>query len=199
MNEHAKERVSALIDGELDSSETEHEIDVVLRDPEMRRTWERYHLIGAALRGTLAESERRGATAQARPAGTDESVVSLPRAGRPRRFSMGPAQALALAASVAAVTVLGVYSFTAPEPAAVPAQPVATTTQRAPAMTEAVENRAVPNAMEPARSSPMRWSVAQPAVEARLNGYLVNHSEYLGNGMRGMLPYARIVAYDAGN
>jgi len=42
----------------------------------------------------------------------------------------------------------------------------------------------------------LQWD-AQPEVEARLNGYLVSHSEYLGNGMRGMLPYARIVGYDS--
>ena len=44
----------------------------------------------------------------------------------------------------------------------------------------------------------MTWNDAAPAVTNRLNGYLVTHNEYLSNGMRGMLPYARIVAYDDG-
>ena len=42
----------------------------------------------------------------------------------------------------------------------------------------------------------MMWADARPAVEARLNGYLLNHNEYLAEGVRGMLPYARVVGYD---
>jgi hypothetical protein len=43
----------------------------------------------------------------------------------------------------------------------------------------------------------MTWNDARPAVEARLNAYLLNHNEYLAGGVRGMLPYARVVGYDA--
>ena len=40
----------------------------------------------------------------------------------------------------------------------------------------------------------LRWDVGEPAIETRLNSYLVHHNEFLD---RGMLPYARIVSYDA--
>ncbi|MDH5593931.1 MAG: anti-anti-sigma factor, partial [Gammaproteobacteria bacterium] len=53
-----------------------------------------------------------------------------------------------------------------------------------------------PLSQEWVRVSGTRWDVKQPAVESRLNSYLVNHNEY-SNGMQGVLPYARIVGYDS--
>ena len=44
----------------------------------------------------------------------------------------------------------------------------------------------------------MRWTVDRPDVEQRLNAYLVNHNGHTGDGMGGVLPYARIVAYNGG-
>jgi hypothetical protein len=43
----------------------------------------------------------------------------------------------------------------------------------------------------------LQWNTTEPAVAKRLNGYLVNHSEYLDGPMRGLHPYARIVGYDS--
>jgi hypothetical protein len=42
-----------------------------------------------------------------------------------------------------------------------------------------------------------RWSATQPTIEARLNRYLVTYSESAGYGVSGMMPYARVVGYDA--
>lgn len=39
------------------------------------------------------------------------------------------------------------------------------------------------------------WEEQDASVQGRLRGYLVSHSEYSGRGMRGMHPYARVVAY----
>ena len=36
-----------------------------------------------------------------------------------------------------------------------------------------------------------------PDAEARLNAYLVSHNEYAGDGVRGVLPYVRIVGYQS--
>ena len=51
----------------------------------------------------------------------------------------------------------------------------------------------------PAGSAPSRlqWSDVAPDAEARLNAYLVNHHVYASDGMRGVLPYVRIVAYQS--
>jgi len=55
--------------------------------------------------------------------------------------------------------------------------------------------RGTPEALAATR---LTWNDARPGVEARLNGYLLTHNEYLAGGVRGMLPYARIVGYDPG-
>ena len=46
-------------------------------------------------------------------------------------------------------------------------------------------------------ASGVQWSDVAPRAEARLNVYLVNHNEYAGIGMRGVLPYVRIVGYQS--
>jgi hypothetical protein len=94
-----------------------------------------------------------------------------------RAGSLRPLAGLALAASVAVVAVLGVRSYV-PE-TGVGAGAVA---QRDPAPTVTLAS-----AREPA--SPF---------DPRLSRYLVNHSERAGHNMHGVLPYARIVAHDAG-
>jgi negative regulator of sigma E activity len=47
----------------------------------------------------------------------------------------------------------------------------------------------------PAENRSDRWDVRNHALEQRLKGYLVEHSEYVGRGMHGMHPYARVVSY----
>lgn len=48
----SKERISALMDNELPS---EQSMKALLKDPSLSATWERYHLIGDALRDELPE------------------------------------------------------------------------------------------------------------------------------------------------
>jgi len=44
-----------------------------------------------------------------------------------------------------------------------------------------------------------RWkNLSEPVAESRLNGYLVEHSEYAApSAIRGVLPYATFVSFDA--
>ena len=42
-----------------------------------------------------------------------------------------------------------------------------------------------------------RWNRIEPAVEQRMNRYLVNHNEYAASrSMPGVMPYVRIVGYE---
>ena len=42
-----------------------------------------------------------------------------------------------------------------------------------------------------------RWDLGKPAVQSKLNGYLVNHRNRAPSAnMQGMIPYASFVAYD---
>jgi sigma-E factor negative regulatory protein RseA len=105
------ERVSSLMDGELDPSELEnlcHE----LRDPVHASTWTCYHVIGDALRGS--ENLSTGFSARFAERLSAEPTILAPQRERPRPLAI----AWAAAATVAAVGVVGWVSFqTMPETA----------------------------------------------------------------------------------
>ena len=99
-----KERISELMDGELDDRAAGEAIDSLAKDREAAQAWRTYHLIGDAMR------EREVRASPARP---------VTRAPRPRQ-----GWALALAASLAAVAFVGWLAF-APQPQVAPAPVVA--------------------------------------------------------------------------
>ena len=123
-----------------------------------------------------------------------EKVVPLrPRLRRP---GIEPLAGLALAASVSAVAILGIHSLDdgsdTPSPAvAVASRPEAVAAGSADNVSGAETRRA---GYEPAR---LQWSDVAPDTEARLNAYLVNHNEFAGNGVRGVMPYVRLVGYQS--
>jgi sigma-E factor negative regulatory protein RseA len=110
------DRISALMDGEVDEKSAAQLIEALARDAEAVRTWRRYHLIGDAMRGGLLLSERFTERLAQRLAA--EPTVLAPRRMRtesPRLFTMS-----ALAASSAAVAFVGWMAF-APPPQVAPA------------------------------------------------------------------------------
>lgn len=177
------EQLSALIDGELSDHEMDQVLDALERDEEMRGQWSRYHLISDSIRSTAANVSVTDLAERIRSAIADEPAILAP----PRKSSrfIKPLAGFAIAASVAIVAVIGIQqpgqSGVLPLPVAV-VQLSASGQPRAPAAT--VIQR-------------VRWNVAQPVVETRLNSYLINHNERLSTGMYGILPYVRIVGYDA--
>jgi len=52
-----KDKVSALLDGDLDEQATRMVFDGLRRDPDLRRDWEAYCLIGDVLRGDREGSD----------------------------------------------------------------------------------------------------------------------------------------------
>lgn len=55
-NDILKESISALVDGETDDFDLRRVLKEAETSPAVRETWRRYHLIGAALRGELRDS-----------------------------------------------------------------------------------------------------------------------------------------------
>ena len=93
--------LSVLMDGEAGEFEVRRTLDLIGRDPELRRKWERYHLAAAALRGepTSVAPDLSGRIAAA-----------LEREPGPRnRTALRAAGRVAVAASVAFLTVVGVH------------------------------------------------------------------------------------------
>ncbi|MGF1613742.1 MAG: sigma-E factor negative regulatory protein [Gammaproteobacteria bacterium] len=224
MSEEAKEQVSALIDGEVSGAQQAQLVDKLLSEPQLIKAWERYNLISDVLRNNICEaalgplpSVRSNATQSTRQGGDNypdqrlgrreglspsyvakQVNASLPQEPlRLRRRGPMPLKpmvgwALALAASVAIVAVLGVQRFTQ-DP--LTNDDSSTLRVAAPAQTSPSQTALSQDNLPTAASNGGHERV----VNARLASYLVNYSEYLDNGMRGLLPYARIVSHDANN
>ena len=97
-----KSELSAMMDDAAEDHESERCVNRLKDDPELRATWDLYHLIGDALRGHTAPdvAERVQHRLAAEP------TVFAPRAIEPPR-RRATRYALAVAASVAAVALVG--------------------------------------------------------------------------------------------
>ncbi len=171
MNDETRESISALADDELNDVARTRLVDRMTEDRELRETWERYHLIRDCLTDAVPLQGADSLAARIQSKLEHEPVVLAHSKRRRRAGFLKPIAGAAIAASVAVLAVLGVQSLSTSTDAS-----------------RAVTNHEVAG---------LRWDTQEPAVEQRLNSYLVNHSEYQGNGMHGMLPYARIVGYDS--
>jgi negative regulator of sigma E activity len=181
------EKISALVDAELDELDERRVLGALKDDPQLCCTWERYHLIRAAMRhqlNVLAPSDMPERV-RSRLEAEHEATPAL-------RFwpLLG---GFAAAAAVAVVAIFGLQTLRGPEtPVAVaPVAKVAvdnTTSAVAPVSTVAVEDNA------PAVADTVSASTPSPNRDDRLNAYLVGHNEFMPiGGMGNMLPYVRVV------
>ena len=176
-NEHMKEKLSALVDNQLDELEERRVFTALEGDVALRRTWERYHLLRAALHQDVDVVVAQDAAEQvARRIEAEPSTAVSFRRHRVTRF-LGT---LAIAASVAAIAIAGVQWIHQPAPAPLPAL--------------AANKPALQNII---RSGTTRWDMKEPETESALNAYLVEHDEFAStSGLGGMMPYVRVVTYD---
>jgi len=93
-----KEKLSALIDGELQSDSLHAHLGRLRADPELRGAWDLYHLIGDALRGEVGPGIADRVVARLR----EEPTVLAPPPERSPSRRLGW-YAMSAAASVAAV------------------------------------------------------------------------------------------------
>lgn len=190
MNEpDTNERISALADGELEGSARDRALEALYASPEQRRAWARFHLVGDVMRhaGPVPGADSIAGRVGAALAG--ERIVAF--RPRRRRASVGPFAGLALAASISAVAVLVIHSLDdggGSRPA-----PVADGSRYEVAVASPGASSRDPQGT----ADRLHWSDVAPDTEARLNAYLVNHSEHAGNGVPGVLPYVRLVGYQS--
>lgn len=178
-----KAKISALMDGELETYELGESFAALREDDGARDTWRTYHLISDALQGRAMESSACLRRVLARLAQEPTLVAPLPATIRPPERGLWFVPS-ALAASVAAVALVGWIAFapqqnTAPGPVAGPgAVPLA----KAPLAPQIV--RANAPATFPLTSASRDYLLAHQAFSPR-------------NSLLGMVPYARSVADDA--
>jgi sigma-E factor negative regulatory protein RseA len=128
MNEERDSQLSALFDGELPGAECDLAARRLARDPVQRATWERYAVVGAALRRErgvaldLRVAERvRVAVSSETTYGTSEETAPATRKSSDGRRWLRPVAGLAVAATVAGIAVLGLRGRDASQPAVAPA------------------------------------------------------------------------------
>ena len=159
------DRISALMDGEVDEKPAAELIQALARDAEAVRAWRSYHLIGDAMRGGLPLSD--GFTERLARRLAAEPTVLAPR--RIRTESPGLFTVSAVAASLAAIAFVGWMAF-APQTPVAPA-PVA----QIPA---------------PAEAKPVLVPLSNAA-----NDYLLAHQGFSPRvSLQGMAPYVLTVA-----
>jgi len=161
-----KDRISTLMDGELDDESAAQTIDAVGRDRDALETWRTYHMISDAMRQSRVLSDGFAARVTQRLAA--EPTVLAPRAlqAQPRRWFAVPAAA----SVVAAVGLVGWMAF-GPQPQA-----------PAPAST----------AVAQAQPEPKPTLVPLPSAAS---DYLLAHQGFSPRiSFQGMAPYVRTVS-----
>ncbi len=185
MNELMRDRISALIDEELAPSEHAAVVDQLCASEHLRSTWSRYHLIGDALRRELPDDRAFSIASRVREQLQEEPTVLVPRSPMRRMPRwVKPMAGTAIAASVAAAAILLVP--------AVPNLPDAATTA------EIAGTDELPTTVRHADADGTRWDLGKPALESKLNTYLVNHRNYAPvANLNGMISYASFAGYDS--
>jgi sigma-E factor negative regulatory protein RseA len=165
------EKISQLMDGELDPATTRRELDRLKPVGELRERWDRYHLIGDALRGEPVLSPDFGRRLSQRLAG--EATVLAPRRSTLRRITT---YALSAAASLSAVALVGW---------------VAIGTQTASVLPNEVAKAPAPVRVEPVPKA----QLANLPYDGSHNEYLMAHTGFSpSTAIQGVAPYIRSVA-----
>ncbi len=163
-----KDRISALMDGELPPAETEDQLHALRKGGVALETWQCYHLIGDAIRDTRPLSNGFSARFSERLAleATILAPSSIPRQPEKHRAWIP----LSVAAGLAAVALVGALAYQSFGPES---QQIA---QKTP-------ERPKPVAMA---RVPMTWAV---------NDYLLAHQNYSPRStLQGVAPYVRTVS-----
>jgi sigma-E factor negative regulatory protein RseA len=163
------ERVSALMDGELDEDEARQIIAGIRQQADLRDGWDTFHLIGDTLRGDghlSPQFNRRLAERLSR-----EPTVFAPRRTSAKRMT---AYALSAAASLSAVALVAWTALSTNSPVS-PSQ--------------------IADATPPAALAPPLLQPVSVSSEGDMNEYLLAHQGFSpSTAIQGVAPYIRSVS-----
>ena len=165
-----KNKISALMDGELSGSELEQSIQALHEGGDALETWRRYHLISDAFTDTPILSSGFSARFAERLA--LEPTILAPASAPVQEHKNRAWIPLSAAASVAAVALVA-FSYQALGPETPQVAQVAQVTQKA----------------------PERSKTASVPMSGAVNDYLLAHQNYSArNSLQGVAPYVRTVS-----
>lgn len=184
------EQLSALMDGELTPDEMARQISTLKNDSDLRQTWAAYHVLGDALRKSPQLSIDFSAKL-ARQLAEEPTVLAPQRKPQPST----PRYAMPLAASIAAVGLVGVLTWQmvrvnqSVAPLALAAAPVAATQKLA---------LAQPKAALPVQVVAAKTPESVQFSRVVSNPYLLAHQEFSPSyAMEGIPAYVRTVSEQA--
>jgi sigma-E factor negative regulatory protein RseA len=200
--EQSGEQMSSLVDGEVEgSSDGMKGLDHLVKDKEGHDRWERYHLIGDALKRNLPPVIDNQLASRVMAELENEPTVLAPSR---TSSSIGKQMAgLAIAASVATIAVLGVQ-FMYKEDGLAPTQQIAQANSAKIPVNKELFGRdvqTVTQAINPVDPRSQQLAQQHPAqilkqYHPNLNKYLLNHNQRAARGVvQGVIPYARIITY----
>lgn len=184
MTEKLREQISALADDELPESEHELLVRRFSAEKYLCQCWERYHLIGEAMRKSLPHVDTRGFADRIMQILGEDSPVPQRRArhGVSMRIAASMTAAICVAVMALAVVRFGGYQNRL---AATPSEIVPTTS--------ALQTTPVAYGMV----NTAAWNGTNPEVRAELNNYIINHNEISAAlGQQTPLPYFYITTYN---
>ncbi|MGR9089931.1 MAG: sigma-E factor negative regulatory protein [Gammaproteobacteria bacterium] len=191
-----EQTLSSVMDGEAATGEA---LAGVASTSATRAAWARYHLIGDVLRDNSSEVAPMEFAATIAAQIAEEPTVLAPR--RSAKRALRPVAGFAIAASVAALAVIGVQRMDpSPAPGAAPAIAAAPGADRIPATTfaEPAQMTVVAESAGAATPAPLELSRDTQPAQRRFNSYLVKFNEQRSNvGVPGVNPYVRIVGFES--
>ena len=166
------DRISALMDGELDGQQARQELARIKQHDELRDSWDTYHLISDVLRGDALLSANLKDRVSERLA--REPTVLAPYRSRARKFTT---YALSAAASISAVALVGWVAIS------ITTVTVPPETARAPTLAAALP------------APPSASALASVPSEGSMNEYLLAHQGFSpSTAIQGVAPYIRSVS-----
>ena len=169
-----QDKISALLDEELNRSEQDEVLRAISSDARLSETWQRYHLIRAVLRTESIVHVRHLPERMAPLLSGQTGQTRRQPPASPATPNWMPG--LALAASIAGLVGFGLFSTLSEPESGQPAQP----------------NQVVQ------ADQGTKWETSTPGVEQTLNAFLVEHGEFTPlPSMNGLMAYAKFVSYDS--
>jgi len=211
------DKVSMLADGELQGSEADEIIQCLGRDEELKRCWEIQHLIGEAVRNELPRAIQPDFARRVATLIEQEPIYLNPRitpstATQPGFTRSNNVVGFALAASISAISVVGLLQFNEQRSSAepFPVASVATAPQMVAQVEPGLESvafRVVEDGAEKVVyiNSPrnqQQAAVSYPTEAADLYDYLVNYNRYAAafdHQESPLSPSISVVSYDPWN
>ena len=168
------EKISALLDNELDRSEQDEVLKAVSGDVHLSAAWQRYHLIRAAIRSESIVLVRNLPNRMA--------CVLSEGSGQARHRSASPKAAYWVPGLALAASITGLVGFSLLD----------TLSGTEPGKPSSKDTRIVQAEQR------TTWETSTPDLEQTLNAYLVEHGEFTPmSSMNGLMAYAKFVSYDS--